>query len=149
MVLENLSRQIVPDVGALLLNKDDFVEISGCEFSQNLITEPVLEAGHASDNNYRSQSATMGVGQLVVLIQRADWSNVLEFKGIVFYVLELGVVFELHPACVRLCDINRFEAHILKVKNHRFNDYTRWLPCVASLLQALRQALQTLVVCEQ
>jgi len=50
---QNLGSQIVPDT-SLLLNENDLVEISGCEFSKNLITEAVLETGDAGNNNNRS-----------------------------------------------------------------------------------------------
>jgi hypothetical protein len=53
LVFENLGSQIVPDT-SLLLNENDLVEISGCEFSKNLITEAVLETGDAGNNNNRS-----------------------------------------------------------------------------------------------
>jgi hypothetical protein len=53
----------------------------------------------------------------MVLIQRANRFDIIECEGNFTDVSELGVIFEVHPWGVGLCDIQSLYRHMLQIQN--------------------------------
>ena len=62
------------------------------------------------------------IGELHVLLHGADCFNIGEVERIALDVLELAVVFEVHPWGVTLGDVDCLFWHVLEVDDARFDD---------------------------